>query len=464
MASSLAGRARAVAVFASLLALFLLLAIRNVSPEPYVYDEADYMYAASWGFLANWTDTPSMPLGEFIQAGLDREHDGRRRLSERIRGANDVLFYRHFHGPLFHYALASMARLGLNEHDARTMLLVFPCAALAVVYFGSLGLAPRMKAVTALLAGMLFLSSYAVLGSTEVAPHHLFALCALTSLILLAKAVMCGRLLYWYASVAIAALAFCTLEIALVLLTTLAICCFLERRRWNVTIGFASKSAALFLVVVLIVWPAAILRLTFVKAYAVLAFEAVARKSAWGDVDLLQTWSTRLLASPLEWLLIATAMVVAARHRSRGLHPFMIFGILMLAATLRVLTNTPRYSLPFQPVLDLFAGLSLASLLRNWRRPARFAVVALAITGLYVEAWYRTSRRARNSNPRSSAVLTYIHQNHLEHKALLVPKADLPSLHYYFPALRLRGYLGKEPAESDRENFAADAIIPAGKL
>ena len=30
-----------------LLALFLLLITRNVSSEPYVYDEADYMYAAS---------------------------------------------------------------------------------------------------------------------------------------------------------------------------------------------------------------------------------------------------------------------------------------------------------------------------------------------------------------------------------------------------------------------------------
>ncbi len=137
----------------------------------------------------------------------------------------------------------------------------------------------------------------------------------------------------------------------------------------------------------------------------------------------------------------------------------------MPAANVRVFTNTARYSLAFEPVLTTFAGLALVSLLlSSARRPASFAVVALAIAGLYIEAWYQTSRRPRNSNPRSAAVLTYIHQNHLEHKALLVPKSDLPSLHYYFPAMRLRGYLGKEPAPSDLADFPADAIIPAGEL
>jgi hypothetical protein len=57
---------RHVLVFGSLLALFLLLITRNVSPEPYGYDEADYMYAASLGFAANWTDTPSISIADFL--------------------------------------------------------------------------------------------------------------------------------------------------------------------------------------------------------------------------------------------------------------------------------------------------------------------------------------------------------------------------------------------------------------
>src|ERR1700734_4157935 len=89
-------RVREQAVFALLLALFLLLITRNVSSEPYVYDEADYMYAASLGFAANWSDTPSIPISDFVRAGLSR--GSREALSEKIRSGHDVLFYRHFHG------------------------------------------------------------------------------------------------------------------------------------------------------------------------------------------------------------------------------------------------------------------------------------------------------------------------------------------------------------------------------
>src|ERR1700677_756218 len=87
-------RERKQAVFAVLLALFLLLITRNVSSEPYVYDEADYMYAASLGFAANWSDTPSIPISDFVRAGLGHGRNGRpdtqMTLSEGIRSGSDV--------------------------------------------------------------------------------------------------------------------------------------------------------------------------------------------------------------------------------------------------------------------------------------------------------------------------------------------------------------------------------------
>src|SRR5271156_2414072 len=121
------------AVFALLLALFLLLITRNVSSEPYVYDEADYMYAASLGFAANWSDTPSISIQDFVRV----RQAGRSELSQRIRDSSDVLFYRHFHGPLFHYLLIPLARLGWSERAVRVALLGIPCVSLAAIYFGS---------------------------------------------------------------------------------------------------------------------------------------------------------------------------------------------------------------------------------------------------------------------------------------------------------------------------------------
>src|SRR5271170_5272200 len=248
---------RRLAIFGLLLALFLLLIARNISSEPYVYDEADYMYAASLGFVANWTDTPSIPVADFVRAGLGGG-GGRKALSEQIRKGNDVLFYRHFHGPLFHYLLIPVSRLGLSERAVRTAMLAIPVASLAVVYFGCLWLAPGGYA--ALLAAVLFLSSYSVIGSTELAPHQLFALCSLACLILLAKAIATGRRACWYACIVAAGLAFCTLEVAFALILTIAIFGWVERRRWQADGRFALQSVGTLLATVLLIWPAAILR------------------------------------------------------------------------------------------------------------------------------------------------------------------------------------------------------------
>jgi hypothetical protein len=446
------GASRRLAIFGLLLALFLLLISRNVSSEPYGYDEADYMYAASLGFVANWSDTPSIPIVDFARAGINRA--SRPALSERIRNGNDVLFYRHFHGPLFHYLLIPAARLGLNERSVRSALLAIPAASLAVIYFGC---QPFMGAF---LAAVLFLSSYSVIGSTEVAPHQLFAFCSLACLILLTKAIATGRRAFWYGCVIAAGLAFCTLEVAFVLILTIAICGWRERRRWQADGRFVAQSVGAFLATVLIVWPAAILRLSFMKAYAVMAFLALMRQAAWGDAGFMDTWRTRVLDSPLEWILILVGVMLWLHNRRRNIYPIGLFAALMLVATLPVLTSTPRYALAFVPALDLLAGLALVPSLGPLRRPASFAVVALAVAGLYANACYQVIHQPRNPNPRSAAVQTYIHQNELQNKAILAPQADLPALHYYFPRMRLRGYSGSAPGAADWAGFAADAILP----
>jgi hypothetical protein len=387
---------RHVLVFGSLLALFLLLITRNVSPEPYGYDEADYMYAASLGFTANWTDTPSMSIADFLRVGVNRDRNTPKILSERIRGSHDVLFYRHFHGPLFHYFLIPVSRLGLNEHGVRTIMLAIPAASLAVLYFGCLWLAPGPTApVVALLAAMLFLTSHTVVWSTEIAAHQLFALCSLACLIFLAKAISTGRRANWYACIIMSGLAFCTLEVAFVLILTVAICGFVERAALGADLRFVVKSVALFLATVLAVWPSAIFRLSFVKAYAVMAYLTLMRQSPWGHVGFFETWRTRIFESPLEWALIVLAVVLGFRNRAQDrfrFYPIALFAALMIVATLGVLTTTPRYSLTFMPALDLLAGLTLLPSLGPLRRPASFAVVVLAVAGLYGMAWLQVAR------------------------------------------------------------------------
>jgi len=437
----------------------LLLLTHNVSAEPYLYDEADYMYAASLGFFANYTDTPSISFADFLRAGWTRsgQHSQRQALSGLIRGANDVLFYRHWHGPLYHYLLIPVSRLGLNERGVRSAMFAIPAASLAVLYLGCLWLVPGPAGiVAAILTSALFLSSHAVVWSTELAPHQLFALCSLASLVFLLKAITARRRAYWYLSVVMVAMAFCTLEIAIVLAATLAVCAVRERCGWR----FAGASLALFCATVFALWPAAILKLSFLKAYGVMAYLALFRESPWGSAGFLETWRMRFLDSPVEWAVVLAGLVLYFRTGRPRIYPLALFALLLMAATLRVLTSTPRYSLPWMPALDFLAGLALYPAIGRLRRPASFAVVALALVVLYGTACFQVVSHPHKPSPRHAAVLSYIHQKKLENKALLVPQEDLPTLHYYLPGARLRGYYGQMPASS--QDFHPDAILYPG--
>jgi hypothetical protein len=435
-----------------MLALFLFVMARNVAPDPYIYDEADYMYAASLGFAANYTDTPTLPIADFVRIGLGRGRDSSQQqaLSEQIRASNDAVFYRHWHGPLYLYLLIPVSRLGLSERQVRTAMLAIPALTLAVIYCGCLWLIPgRAGTFAALGSSVLFLSSNSVTGSTELAPHHLFALLSMGFLFCLLKFIASGERTYWYAAVVFVALAFCTLEIAFVLIATLVTCAYMERRRLEAGWRMTSTSLGLFMATVLVVWPAAIYKLSFVKGYLFMVYLALFRKSPWGTEGFFAVWLTRVLDSPLEWTAILASLLLYFQTRGdRGksrTYPVLVYAALMLAATARVVSSSPRYSLLFMPALDTFAAFTLVPVLMAAPRRVMYGALAM-FCGLLGIDEYRLFNRNRNQDPRPPAVLKYIRDNRLEEKTLLVPQADLPMIHYYFPRTHLVGNNDKSPS------------------
>jgi hypothetical protein len=194
-----------------------------------------------------------------------------------------------------------------------------------------------------------------------------------------------------------------------------------------------------------------------------MAYLALARKGSWGDVGFFGIWRSRLLSSPLEWAVVVCALILYLRrpfHKGHRLaYPILIFAILMLAATARVLSDTARYSLPFMPALDLFAAVTLAPFLASFRRPATFGIVGLLVAGLFATAVYESSSHPVQPDPHPAAVLEHIRQANLVNKVLLVPQNDLPMIHYYFPATRLLGYYTPQPEPADLQGFAPDAIL-----
>jgi uncharacterized membrane protein YfbV (UPF0208 family) len=312
------------------------------------------------------------------------------------------------------------------------------------------------------LSAALFLWDFATVKTTELAPHQLFALCYLAALFLLAKTAATGRRRYWYAAVVASGLAFSTLEVAFVLAPVLALCCWFERQRLQPDWKFLARSLLAFVATVLVIWPGAIFKLSFVKAYAFMAYLAVFRKSPWGNVSFADTWLMRFRDSPIAWLLIAGAFAVyLSGRRFEGrpfLYPFPVYAVLMIAAVLRVNTDTPRYLLPFLPALAVFAGLVWAGVLAERTRAVRVPLVAALLIAIFLSSLFRLRAHAPTPDLRPAAVLACIHDRHLDGKRLLVPQGDVPTIHYYFPNTRLSGYLEDAPPET----AAYDGVLYPG--
>jgi hypothetical protein len=109
----------------------------------------------------------------------------------------------------------------------------------------------------------------------------------------------------------------------------------------------------------------------------------------------------------------------------------------------------PRYLLPFEPALLVFAGLVFAGslrLLRPWIRAV--GVIAIASALAANTAWQNQSHPVFPDS-REWGVLAFIRDHRLQDQALLVPAGDLPTIHTYFPRTRLRGYTGDLPTPND---------------
>jgi len=430
----------------------------QIGATVYDYDEADYMFAASRGFLANSADSPSLSLAQFVRMGLSRGGDPSQKsdLSVLIRDSGDMNAYRHWHGPLFYDGLA-LAPADASEHFVRVLALAAPLLGLAVIFLGCLWLWPDPQGtLAAVISSLLFLWSPAVIKTTEIAPHLLFAAVCLAALFATAKFRESGKRSHWYAALALCGVAFCTMELAFALIVAVLICGHLERERllhgaggadgW---VGLAWRSIAAFIAPVLVLWPGGLLKLNFIKSYLFMAYLAVFRKNAWGDVTFAQTWSFRFRAMPAEWVALALALSLFFGWRflrgrdfpgGRPISAFLIFGAIMLLAVLRVNSFGLRYVLPFFPALLVFTGCVLAAAMSGLPVALRAGLVALLAALVFVDTERQMNTRAPEPDPQWVARLAAVRDPRWQGKTLLIPQGEVPTLHFYFQDITFRGY------------------------
>ena len=236
--------------------------------DAYGYDEADYMYAARQGILANYWDAGSVSWMTFLRYGVDhlRGERSARELSELIRGNQDVGFYRHYHAPLYFYGLSTARQLlGDHERAVRATSFLWLFATVFAAYAGcillcpgsctprgevedagvppeSAGNSPFASSVTLLpgtegrmaglvVGGLLMTSTPNLATAAIVTPHSAYVLTSVATLILLARYLKTGWPHWGYATVAVLAISFLAFEYAPLLLVTVLICVLLYRRR-----------------------------------------------------------------------------------------------------------------------------------------------------------------------------------------------------------------------------------------
>jgi hypothetical protein len=455
---------------AILLTGFFFLAKDSVLRGPYIYDEADYMYAMSRGFGANYTDSPTLPLTEFVKIGLSRGRDASQRasLSELIRTSDDMVFYRHLHGPLYMDWLLLLKPLAADEDVMRVWSYFFPILTALLIYWGAIWLLPGGAGrIAAILGAVLFLWSFPVINSSELAPHELFVLWVVAALLALGKLMLSGEQKHWYAALALTAVAYCVLEVGFTLIAALSICGFVVRDRLKPNFRLAAISIGVFGGTVLLIWPGAIFKLSFVKIYLHMAYLAVYRKAAWGsNISVAETWWLRFVTSPVPWILLAVAVyLLITRRRSLWsplLLPFAIYGAAIFLAIFRVNADIPRYVLPLYPAVVSIVAFTLGRWLAGFKPAVRIGAVVVICGAMAATTLQSVVERRPRPDPRRYSMLDLVRSENLSRKRLLVPQGDLPMVHYYFPETRLKGYLNESDISAALRGAPLDGVIYPG--
>jgi uncharacterized membrane protein len=209
--------------------------------------------------------------------------------------------------------------------------------------------------------------------------------------------------------------------------------------------------------VLVVAWPAAVFKLSLVKAWLFMAYLALGRTSAWGEVGFFESWGSRLADSPVEWVLVAAGLVIflVKRPKLRAAVPAMLVGVLMLASVLRVVSTDYRYTTMYFPAFELVAAMSLAHVLVRARRVAAYVLAVAACIALLWSSEGHFKIASRETDRAAWAMIDFVRSENLGTRRMLVPQSTVPVLHFYFPEAVLRGY------ETEQE---AAALSAAGKF
>jgi hypothetical protein len=419
------------------------------SNEPFSYDEADYMYAGTQGFWANYSDRNAMPLVEFVQKGIELARDKSQRvsMSQYVRSTGDISFYRHYHGPLYAYWIALCQWLGAqSELSYRASGLILHALGSIAIFWLFLWVFPELPVAAAFVAALMFaMNRTAIFTATMITQHVVFEFLAILALFFAARYFQTKEARWWYATAAAAGAAFAAVEISVVLAAgILAVLVIFHWKEWNILRQRFLRGLAVFTISVLVFWPKGVLELNAVKGYVYLGYMALSRRT-FSPIGPAQLWGVRFTNYPFEFLVplvvLGTIILCFRKFGSRSaIAPFLIYALVFLATTMKVTLPYTHYNGSLLASTSVLTGIAIGELWLRHSKAIRW-VASLLILGslIWMDVDYYNEARAEALRGNLAAdVLRYMDGRPAD--KLYMPFYLVPTVHYYHPDVSTVGY------------------------
>jgi hypothetical protein len=439
----------------------------STSAVPFAYDEADYMYAGTRGFTANFLDRDAIPLSQYVRKGVElvRHPEERASISQFVRSSGDLSFYRHYHGPVYAYWLALWHAFGAqSEVTYRASGIPLHGLAALALFWLFLATFPEFPPEAAFLAALLFaMNRTALVAATVITQHVTFEVLSLVTLFAAALFFRTGERRWWRLTGILAAAGFATVEIAAVLIAALLLSLILLRWKdgFGALAGLLARGAAWFLLTLVVLWPKGVLELNALKGYLYLAYMAIQRKT-FSPISATDLWIFKFKTYPEEFVLPVAAMLAGIwlirRPKARpALVPFVCYGVLFFLVTLKVTAPFTYYHASLMSTLAVVTGCVLGEIWLHTPAVARIGMAAVVVVSLvWLDTGFYRERTADRQAPSLAAdVLSYTARSGVH--TLFLPFDLVPTLHFYRPKVTVTGY----DADWSGERLAGESLAAA---
>jgi 4-amino-4-deoxy-L-arabinose transferase-like glycosyltransferase len=425
------------------------------------YDEADYATAARKGFTANYLDTGTLSMKEFVIRGLrDTLLGEHTTLAKEIRASQDIGFYRHYHPPLTIYLLSFVAFFfGTNDMVFRFTMWGIAILIMPTVYWTMRMLLPERGHRVGVLSALFVATSPIMFTTARSISHHpLYCFMAMLTLAMLIRYFQTQQLRDFYLFICFLSGSFLTNEFALFLLAAGLMCALLipnqivsvTRQGFSIShhffIGLLCLLGLLF-----ILWPGGILKLSVIKSYLFLAYFVLFKYS---HLSLSEIWGARLAVSPMESLLVVLGIVFGIvgfmRNRiDRALLPLLIYPLVIFSANLMNGSPAHTYALSIYPPLFMLAAIGIDSWVRRVSHHTQqtIAVLLIAFGVSAANICFERYPPPIDFTPLQTAIQT-LKTIAQQGDRILVNYGNLPTVSYYLPDMEVSTiYLETRPED-----------------